>query len=63
MDISISKDGPETPHQAESRQTDESIEAARQSLENDPNIRTLKSLFDAELKPDSVEVVPGSRQD
>ena len=63
VDITISKDGPETPHQAESRQADESLEAARQSLENDPNVRTLKSLFGAELKPDSIEVIPGSRQD
>ncbi len=63
VDIAISKDGPETPHQAESRQADESLEAARQSLENDPNVRTLKSLFGAELKPDSIEVIPGSRQD
>jgi DNA polymerase-3 subunit gamma/tau len=63
VDITISKDGPETPHQAESRQADESIEAARESLENDPNVRTLKSLFGAELKQDSIEVIPGSRQD
>ncbi len=63
VDIAVGKDGPETPHQAETRQADESMAAARQSLENDPNVRTLQSLFDAELKPDSIEIIPGSGRD
>ena len=63
VDIAVGKDGPETPHQAETRQADESLAAARESLENDPNIRTMKSLFDAELKPDSIEIIPGSGRD
>jgi DNA polymerase-3 subunit gamma/tau len=63
VDIAISEGGPETPHQAESRQADESMAAARESLENDPNVRTMKSLFDAELKPDSIEIIPGSGRD
>ncbi len=63
VDIAIGEGGPETPHQAESRQADESMAAARESLENDPNVRTMKSLFDAELKPDSIEIIPGSGRD
>ncbi len=54
---------PETPHQAESRLADESLEAARQALENDPNVKTLKSLFGAELKQDSIEVVSPTRSE
>ncbi len=61
--VSVSETGPETPHQAEARMADESIEAARQSLEKDPNVQTLKTLFGAELKPDSIEIVPGTRSD
>ncbi len=61
--IEVSSEGPETPHQAESRLADESLEAARQTLENDPNVKTLKSLFGAELKPESIEVVSRQRQE
>ncbi len=63
VDISVLGEGPETPHQAESRLKDETLEAARQSLENDPNVKTLKSLFGAELKPDSVEILPAPGSD
>jgi DNA polymerase-3 subunit gamma/tau len=63
VEVSVSSDGPETPHQAESRLADESIEAARQSLENDPNVKAMKSLFGAELKPDSIEVITGRQSD
>jgi DNA polymerase-3 subunit gamma/tau len=63
VDIAMSEGGPETPHQAETRQADESIAAARQSLENDPNVRTMKSMFSAELKPDSIEIIPENGRD
>lgn len=61
--IEVGSQGSETPHQAESRLADESLEAARQTLENDPNVKTLKSLFGAELKPESIEVVSRQRQE
>ena len=63
VEVTVSDTGPETPHQAESRLADESIEAARQSLENDPNVKAMKSLFGAELKPDSIEVITGRQSD
>ncbi|MEM8814994.1 MAG: DNA polymerase III subunit gamma/tau [Pseudomonadota bacterium] len=56
VDIAVAKDGPETPHQAENRLADENLEAARQSLESDPNVQALKSMFGAELKQDSIEI-------
>jgi len=63
IEVTVSDNGPETPHQVESRLADESIEAARQSLENDPNVKAMKSLFGAELKPDSIEVITGRQSD
>ena len=51
----------ETPVQQESRIADEQLEAARQSLESDPNVQTLKHMFGAELKPDTIEVIPGEK--
>ena len=63
VDIAVSTDGPETPHQAENRIADESLEAARQSLESDPNVQALKSMFGAELKQDSIEVVAKPQSD
>ncbi len=63
VDIAVSTDGPETPHQAENRLADESLEAARQSLESDPNVQALKSMFGAELKQDSIEVVAKPQSD
>ena len=61
--VEVGSQGPETPHEAESRLADESLEAARQTLENDPNVKALKSLFGAELKPESIEVVSRQRQE
>ena len=45
----------ETPLQRESRLDDEKLSQARASLESDPNVQTLKDMFGAELKPDSVK--------
>ena len=41
---------------------DERLEAARESLEADPNVRALKDMFGAELNPDSIELVDDGRQ-
>lgn len=53
----------ETPVQEESRKSDEQYEAARASLESDPNVKTLKDMFGAELKTDSIEPINSGRSD
>ena len=57
VDISVSEASSETPHQKAERVSDERIDAARKSLESDPNVQTLKNMFGAELKPDSIELI------
>jgi DNA polymerase III subunit gamma/tau len=57
VDISIGTVPAETPLQEETRLADERIEAALASLESDPNVQALKSMFDAELKTDSIELI------
>ena len=60
VEINVAEVIQETPHQEESRLADERIEAARVSLESDPNVKTLKTMFGAELKTDSIELInPG----
>jgi DNA polymerase-3 subunit gamma/tau len=56
VDIQLAADAGETPSQEESRLADERLEAARQSLEADPNVQALKDMFGAELKTDSIEL-------
>ena len=53
----------ETPHQEESRLADEGLEAARQSLESDPNVKAMKSMFGAELKTDTIEIIGSPQSD
>ena len=56
VDISIGKAEVESPMQAESRQADERFEAERVKLESDPNVKTLKDMFGAELNTDSIKL-------
>ena len=68
VDIRLQDEQPgadiETPLQREARQQDQRLDAARESLEQDPNVQALKNMFNAEMKPDSVEVVePQSKQE
>ena len=63
VDIELGADVGETPVQEESRIADERIEAARQTLEADPNVQTLKNMFGAELKADSIELLNPSQSD
>ncbi len=53
----------ETPVQEEIRRADEKIEAARESLESDPNVQALKDMFGAELKNDSIELINDPNND
>jgi DNA polymerase-3 subunit gamma/tau len=57
IEVEIGTDQGETPVQAETRLADERLEAARQSLEADPNVQALKNLFGAELKADTIELI------
>ena len=63
VDISIGEAVDETPLQEETRRADEKIEAAIATLESDPNVKTLKEMFGAELKTDSVELLDASPND
>ena len=63
VDISMGKAIAETPLQEETRLADERIEAARVSLESDPNVQALKNMFDAELKTDSIELINPTQND
>ena len=63
VDIELGADAGETPVQEESRMADERMEAARQTLEADPNVQALKSMFGAELKTDSIELNEPSQSD
>jgi DNA polymerase-3 subunit gamma/tau len=63
VEITLVADGGETPVQEETRMADERLEAARQSLEADPNVQTLKNMFGAELKTDSIELINPPQSD
>ena len=49
--------------ETEARVTDERYEAARESIEADPNVQALKNMFGAELKTDSIEPIQPQRSD
>ena len=61
VDIALGSAAEETPIQQESRMADERLEEARQSLEADPNVQTLKTMFGAELKTDTIEIISGDK--
>jgi DNA polymerase III subunit gamma/tau len=62
VDISVTEGAPaETPMQEKARLEGQQLEAARESLESDPNVRALKDMFGAELNPDSIELVDKRR--
>ncbi len=53
----------ETPAQAEARLADERMEAARRELEADPNVQAMKSIFGAEIKAETIELINPARSD
>jgi DNA polymerase-3 subunit gamma/tau len=63
VDIKLGVAEDETPLQEQERLADENLEAARQSLESDPNVQTLKNMFGAEIKADSIEIIDQSQRD
>ncbi len=54
LEITIGKPVQETPNMAQSRKADEKQRAARESLEEDPNVLALKETFDATIQEESV---------
>ncbi|HEX2139179.1 MAG TPA: DNA polymerase III subunit gamma/tau [Woeseiaceae bacterium] len=62
VDIEIGRPELETPMQEKARLDNETLEAARESLEADPNVKALRDIFGAELNPDSIELVNNQRQ-
>jgi DNA polymerase-3 subunit gamma/tau len=63
VDIKLGAGRGETPVQEESRLADERMEAARQSLEADPNVQAMKNMFGAELKTDTIELIQTPQAD
>jgi len=57
LEISIGETGSATPSQEEARRVDAKYEAARASIEADPNVKALQDMFDAELNVDSIEPI------
>ncbi len=60
VEISIEESASETPIQEKARRVDEKLEAARASLESDPNVKALQDMFGAQLNPDSIELLQQS---
>ena len=60
-DITLGSIAGETPVQEESRLADQRLEEARQKLEADPNVQAMKSMFGAELKTDTIEIISGEK--
>jgi DNA polymerase-3 subunit gamma/tau len=63
VEIAVAPSAAETPIQEQARRTDEKREAARESLEADPNVQALRDMFGAKLNPDSVEPLDGNAND
>ena len=63
VDITTGAVAHETPVQEESRIADERLEEARQTLEADPNVQAMKSMFGAEIKPETIELINPPQSD
>ncbi len=63
VNVELGADAGETPVQEEVRMSDEAMEAARQTLEADPNVQALKNMFGAELKTDTIELINPPQSD
>jgi DNA polymerase III subunit gamma/tau len=54
LEFEMNMAGPETPHQAQQRSSQEEIESARRAFEADPAVQGLRERFGATLLPDTV---------
>lgn len=61
LDIVIGETVSATPIQEEARRIDAQYEAARASIEADPNVKALQDMFGAELNADSIEPIQNQR--
>lgn len=57
LDVVIGESGGETLMQRKAREEDDDLRAARESLESDPNVKSLMDVFGAKLNSDSVRIV------
>ena len=57
IELMLARGEAETPAQRDLRHQEERRAQAREQLRNDPNVKALKSTFDAEIAPDSIEPV------
>jgi DNA polymerase-3 subunit gamma/tau len=57
VEITVVKSDLETPVQVEAKRVDEKMEAARVSLESDPNVKALQDIFGAQLNPESIKLI------
>ena len=62
VDIAIAAELAETPVQEDARMVDEELEAARRTMEADPNVQSLKDMFGAELETDTIEIIAGDSE-
>ncbi|MDH3364132.1 MAG: DNA polymerase III subunit gamma/tau [Gammaproteobacteria bacterium] len=63
IESAVGDETPETPVQEESRIADERMEVERQKLEADPNVQAMKTIFGAEVKTESIELINPSQSD
>jgi DNA polymerase-3 subunit gamma/tau len=63
VEITVAASATETPIQEQARRSDEKLEAARESLEADPNVKALRDMFGAQLNPDSIEPIDAKGND
>jgi len=63
VDVTLGAATQETPSQEETRMADERMEAARQQLEADPNVKAMKDIFGAEIKTDTIELINPAQSD
>jgi DNA polymerase-3 subunit gamma/tau len=63
VEITVAASAAETPIQEQARRSDEKLEAARESLEADPNVKALRDMFGAQLNPDSIEPIDAKGND
>lgn len=61
VEIRVAESASETPMQEQARRVDEQMQAARASLESDPNVKAMQDMFGAQLNPESIELIQRPR--
>jgi len=54
--IDVEQPGAQTPAQLEERRREAALEMARESIQNDPNVKAMQELFDATVDENSIEL-------